>query len=255
MSWLYVVGSKASNSGCDSLSQTLAHAVTWRERPSPSLRRSPVFKKVISTMLQYGAMLKPSMASRGVASWIASLVDTRASHFPAQAVGKGKMTPDTSGLIFGESSEKYNPDSASSKTWPTIFGSDLNQYGETFAQWATRLRQESIRRRRLARHISGSDFSYMPTPVPTKLWATPTSRDHKDGFNPSLKEPTNCLLGRQAPRTPMLGQKFYASKRALNPQFVEWLMGFPIGWTGLQPLETQSYQQWQQRHGKNLEKG
>ena len=40
----------------------------------------------------------------------------------------------------------------------------------------------------------------------------------------------------------------------LHPNYAEWLMGFPIGWTGLQPLETQSYQQWQQKHGKNLER-
>jgi hypothetical protein len=31
-------------------------------------------------------------------------------------------------------------------------------------------------------------------------WATPTSRDHKDGTSPSENAPTNGLLGRQAPR-------------------------------------------------------
>jgi len=30
-------------------------------------------------------------------------------------------------------------------------------------------------------------------------------------------------------------------KRKLNPLFVEWLMGLPIGWTGLEPVEMQSY--------------
>jgi len=25
---------------------------------------------------------------------------------------------------------------------------------------------------------------------------------------------------------------------SLNPEFVEWLMGFPIGWTELEPSET-----------------
>ena len=29
----------------------------------------------------------------------------------------------------------------------------------------------------------------------------------------------------------------------LNPEFAEWLMGWPIGWTGLEPLETVKYQQ------------
>ena len=35
----------------------------------------------------------------------------------------------------------------------------------------------------------------------------------------------------------------------LNPTWVEWLMGWPIGWTDLKPLETGKYQQWQQQHG------
>ena len=30
----------------------------------------------------------------------------------------------------------------------------------------------------------------------------------------------------------------------LNPRWVEWLMGIPIGWTKLQPLETESYLLW-----------
>jgi hypothetical protein len=30
----------------------------------------------------------------------------------------------------------------------------------------------------------------------------------------------------------------------LNPTWVEWLMGFPIGWTDSRPLETDKFQQW-----------
>jgi hypothetical protein len=33
------------------------------------------------------------------------------------------------------------------------------------------------------------------------------------------------------------------SRRRLNPRFVEWLMGFPIGWTDFAPLETLSFRQ------------
>jgi len=36
----------------------------------------------------------------------------------------------------------------------------------------------------------------------------------------------------------------------LNPTWVEWLMGWPTGWTELNPLETDKYQQWRQQHGK-----
>lgn len=34
----------------------------------------------------------------------------------------------------------------------------------------------------------------------------------------------------------------------LNPNWVEWLMGWPIGWTALEPLAMDKYQQWRQQH-------
>lgn len=36
---------------------------------------------------------------------------------------------------------------------------------------------------------------------------------------------------------------------ALNPDWVDWLMGFPIGWTELKPLETRRFLMWRQVHG------
>ena len=118
-------------------------------------------------------------------------------------------------------------------------------------------------------------------------WATPTSRDWKDGSDPSVNVETNGLLGRQAPRfhqdpeTPPPGdessqttpnthrqwptptsmeggpngnndtvrayrENYQIDKRALNPVFVEMLMGWRPGWTSLAPLasgspETESY--------------
>ena len=36
---------------------------------------------------------------------------------------------------------------------------------------------------------------------------------------------------------------------ALNPPWVAWLMGWPIGWTDLEPLATDKFQQWLRQHG------
>lgn len=36
----------------------------------------------------------------------------------------------------------------------------------------------------------------------------------------------------------------------LNPTWVEWLMGWPLGWTELKPLETGKFQAWLRSHGK-----
>jgi DNA (cytosine-5)-methyltransferase 1 len=35
----------------------------------------------------------------------------------------------------------------------------------------------------------------------------------------------------------------------LNPPWVEWLMGWPLGWTDLKPLEMDKFQKWRQQHG------
>ena len=67
-------------------------------------------------------------------------------------------------------------------------------------------------------------------------WPTPTASDHK-GSGPTImrKDGTSRLNARldyaTEQRNPEGGQ--------LNPQWVEWLMGFPIGWTDLKPSETQ----------------
>ena len=57
-----------------------------------------------------------------------------------------------------------------------------------------------------------------------RMWPTPTSRDWKGGDAHSIANvPDNGLLGRVAARGTESG--------ALNPDWVEWLMGFPLGWT------------------------
>lgn len=74
-------------------------------------------------------------------------------------------------------------------------------------------------------------------PKQAEQWATPTSRDHKDGADPSDAVPTNSLLGRQAPRaTGPASPNGSGRPRRLNPAFVEWMMGLPPGWTDFAPV-------------------
>lgn len=67
-------------------------------------------------------------------------------------------------------------------------------------------------------------------------WPTPTAHDLKDTGAPTeflRKSPgllATALSGLQAPRTPR-GSISLPKDRTLNPRFVEWLMGWPIGWT------------------------
>ena len=40
-------------------------------------------------------------------------------------------------------------------------------------------------------------------------------------------------------------------KMRLSPEFTEWLMGYPIGWTGLKDVGTDKFQEWCRLHGKS----
>ena len=93
-----------------------------------------------------------------------------------------------------------------------------------------------------------------------EIWPTPTSRDWKDGTAEACRNvPANGLLGREVhlwgtpnshPRTFTPRQqtrpndeKYQLANQvggSLNPAWVEWLMGFPPGWTDLKPSEMPS---------------
>ncbi len=73
-----------------------------------------------------------------------------------------------------------------------------------------------------------------------KLWPTPTSRDYRsqhapesEAFKNRLKHSRGVNLVEETQRRGHTGQ--------LNPTWVEWLMGFPLGWTDLEDSETQSF--------------
>ena len=82
--------------------------------------------------------------------------------------------------------------------------------------------------------LNGKDPFEAQGAVPKKMWPTPTSRDWKDGSAQACKNvPANCLLGRE-----VHSRENYQTSGALNPTWVEWLMGFPIGWTDLSSSAT-----------------
>jgi hypothetical protein len=72
-------------------------------------------------------------------------------------------------------------------------------------------------------------------------WATPVARDYRSPGQ-SWLERTGSSQG--DPLNTQVGG-------VLNPTWVEWLMGWPLGWTDLRPLEMDKFQQWQQQHSQN----
>lgn len=97
------------------------------------------------------------------------------------------------------------------------------------------------------------------------IWATPNAQlgtgymsgSNRDTWRPTLESQAQgkkAVLhrGRLAQNSKKRGGKSSSTTRnsrlRLNPLFVEWLMGLPIGWTDLKPVATESFQLWLDWH-------
>jgi hypothetical protein len=81
-----------------------------------------------------------------------------------------------------------------------------------------------------------------------KMFPTPQASDNRDRgnmSNPSIQR--RVAKGKQI----MLSQSVDQNSGQLNPTWVEWLMGWPLGWTDLKPLEMDKSLSVQQQHGES----
>lgn len=111
-------------------------------------------------------------------------------------------------------------------------------------KWLTPMAQDGMRSNlkleSLAKHWEHHPNSNLAEQVAVReLVPTPTCQDAKNNGSPSQKvrntPPLNAVAG-----------------GALNPPWVEWLMGWPIGWTDLKPLEMDKYHSWLQQHSQHF---
>lgn len=91
-----------------------------------------------------------------------------------------------------------------------------------------------------ARADSGKQMG-LETAVHLANWPTPSARDWKD--SPGMAQEAQNKDGSRRNRTDQLARAVYAEGNmttgALNPDWVEWLMGVPTGWTALDSWGTE----------------
>lgn len=92
--------------------------------------------------------------------------------------------------------------------------------------------------------MSKSSGDGLATAVKKRMFPTATATAHKGWSKNHNRAATNdridYTIEREAYQAGQAGQ--------LNPVFVEWLMGWPVGWTELKPLAMDKFQEWQQQH-------
>jgi hypothetical protein len=71
---------------------------------------------------------------------------------------------------------------------------------------------------------------------PKVMWPTPAATDYKgSGKTGTLRDRLDYATERGATKTRVYGEP--ATTGQLNPNWVEWLMGWPVGWSDLKQLE------------------
>lgn len=191
-----------------------------------------------------GTISQPSTAHHGVERWILSLQDSRASRSAQPVASEGSTTTAGCGPTSSESLARYSPDSSSWRTSTGLFeeGSELSP--EDWPKWGS-LRSGVISARpELERPTSVRDSS-CSLPTPTAGDAKSSGSRNKEGS--SAKEGTSLTdaLVRGSSKT---GRPQSAEGVCLNPQFVEWMMGLPFGWTDCDASGTAWFRVWRNAH-------
>lgn len=84
-----------------------------------------------------------------------------------------------------------------------------------------------------------------------KLWPTPCASASASASKGSSQAALVRKSGKSRENSRIDHAVMASDGGQLNPEWVEWLMGWPIGHTALEPLETARFQEWQQQHGKS----
>ena len=204
------------------LGPELESSLMWRSKPS-RLRTWLLRWNRVSWMRHlFTRILKPSQQATFAEKWTSSLEDIHVNRSQLLGKGLGKKTHDTCGRTSSNTSEQLTLFDVSGRTSQVISTGDSKTSSKTWKEKVTEQRGEYSRRQKLGQGIEEKGYS---------SWPTPTARDYKGARSPEAMAATG--------RNPMTNslpdavQHIEKTSGPLNPQWVEWLMGLPIGWTDL----------------------
>jgi len=163
---------------------------------------------------------------------------------------------------------KYDPSSCSWKTHQCSLLGDLDEFLETWPQWGLMRDGECWEQQTLEQTIRGTESGLSQTTWPTPRCQmirpvrirTDMEKGHKGNLEEvvALREkfPTPTAHNSKEINAPSESTRNTPTLAArvggkLNPTFCEWLMGWPLGWTDLKPLEMGKSHCVQQQHGES----
>lgn len=162
----------------------------------------------------------------GKEEWIASMRDFLALRLASLENERERWTKEICGLQPYESLGKFGPDWSFSKTSPDLFPADTGgQSYPTFPASGMTVAGRCWELTRLVPRTEGNDGSLWPTLTASPRGATTQERNEKRLGGVALES----ALARW--ESPIIRKDGPGVHGGINPNFLEWFMGFPIGWT------------------------
>lgn len=274
MSWLYSQALVEEYS--EDISLDGARCALWNGKHTPQASWLPAKTTKHCQLSQSGMTFKPLTEDHGEAVLMSFLGDFPAKTSVAPGRAKeSKVSGHPCGNTWRESLEKFDLETSSWKTHQCLWDEDLQPSSVILPKWGMMLNGVLWERITAPLPIKGTGSGSWPTPrscsamaatitpesandpsrfpnletvVGKVTWPTPKSRDYKDTTGCSLdatnpdgsdRDRRDRLVGAVVDR---YGQP--AKTMQLNPEWTEWLMGWPVGWTSMEAITELDWRDW-----------
>jgi hypothetical protein len=208
-----------------------APCALWSGTPTPPASWLPAKTTEPLRLSRSGMTCRPLTDAHGEAVLMWCLADSLARTSASQdEVPVSTATPAGCGDTWRESSARYDRDSRSWRTHRSLWDEVLPESSVTLPRWG--MMRDGVCSERLTSALPIRETASGLLPK----WPTPTAHNAKETNAPSESLRNTPTLAAQA-------------GGPLSPTWIEWLMGWPLGWTALDVSATDRYQQWLRSHG------
>ena len=267
---VYAVDTEALISDLSEQSKVCEQSLTVKLKAMRAQTWLQKLKKGSWTQHLFGRILKHSHIKTFMEKWISSLEDTHVNHLAQRDQEKEPKTSGTCGRLLQKEFEFPDQQCVSLKMSLDTFRWDSPQSSAIWKKWVTKCHGEYSQRLKLVHHTKEKEFLFLPTPCANEdsFRLNGASQQSKcleararrgelitAGFAHNVERisllaanavimnlnvltvgsgPTHLhgIQKMDVPHADKNGLNGITSKPGpLNPQFVEVMMGLPIGWT------------------------
>ena len=261
MAWIYLAELQGTLSVCESTSKQLpiVSKIDTLKQSSCLVCEMGILNPLQSGMILQ-ALTEPNFEERSISSSAGFPVKISLSLEKALEYWK-----ESEAVYFSRSCawpKKLSPHSYSLKTSRLLEREDLIQFYKNLPKQGMIVDGQCYPLKKLDLHISAKDGFYWPTPNAMETgthttkkqggmslshfvqkWPTPTTNDARNRVGQIAQ------LKRESPGLSVVCDQGVGGQ--LNPTWVEWLMGFPLGWSELNDLGMQWFRSKPKRRSKN----